>query len=203
MASVAEAVELISVADYLEAEKASEVRHEYLNGLVAAMAGASRHHNTIAGNVFAALYQKLQNGACRPFMGDSKVGIQSRGEMLFYYPDILVECRTSPPEDAFYTTEPKVIVEVLSPSTERIDRREKFWAYTELASLEEYVLIDQQKAAVTVFRKTTQWQPELLSASHALHLASIDFHIPLRQIYRGIDFDAPGGSSRSAGDGFL
>jgi Uma2 family endonuclease len=135
----------------------AEVRHEYFAGCVVTMDGIFRRQNTIAGNLFAAIHGKLQGGPCRPFMGDLKLGIQRSNETLFYYPDIVVECGSTAAEDDSYTTEPKVIIDVLSPTTERIDRREKFWAYTETASLEDYVLVDQQESAVTVFRKTTDW----------------------------------------------
>lgn len=190
--STAIAMDFVSVAEYLEGEKLAEVRHEYLNGVVFAMAGASRRHNSIAGNVFSSLHQHLEGKPCRPFMGDLKVAIKSRGESLFYYPDIVVECQTTPPEDDYYTTEPKVIIEVLSPSTERIDRREKFWAYSEIDTLEEYVLVDQTKAQVSIYRRSAEWSPEIILTKGDLVLASIDFQMPLESIYRGVDFDERG-----------
>lgn len=189
--ATAEAVEFIPVSDYLEGEKHADVRHEYLNGIVVAMAGASRRHNTIAGNLFAAVHGHLKDHPYRPYMGDLKVGIKRRSETLFYYPDVVVECQSTEPEDDYYTTEPSVIIEVLSPSTERIDRREKFWAYMELDSLQEYVLVDQQSPSVTLFRRSDDWNPKILSAlTDTLAFASIDFQIPLQQIYTGIDFTA-------------
>ncbi len=187
--ATAAALDRISVEDYLEGEKQAEFRHEYLDGLVVAMAGASRRHNSIALNIASALNGKLQGGPCRPFMGDLKVGIERSGGFLFYYPDVVVECQSAPPEDDYYTTEPKVIVEVLSPSTERIDRVEKFWAYQTLDSLEEYVLVTQHTAALTVFRRSHRWLPEFLTESDTLQLASIEFEMPVGQIYAGLKFD--------------
>jgi Uma2 family endonuclease len=186
--ATAEAIDLISVDDYLEGEKRSDVRREYLNGIVVAMAGASRRHNTIALNIASALNSELKGKSCRPFMGDLKVGIERGKETLFYYPDIVVECATVPPEDDYYTREPKVIVEVLSPSTERIDRREKFWAYMELDSFEEYVLVDQEKACIEVFRRANDWQPETVQEMDAiLQLSSIAFEMPVADVYAGVD----------------
>ncbi|MCH1506497.1 MAG: Uma2 family endonuclease [Verrucomicrobiales bacterium] len=117
------------------------------------------------------------------------MGIQRSNETLFYYPDIVVECDSTAVEDDSYTTEPKVIIEVLSPTTERIDRQEKFWAYAETASLEDYVLVDHQESAVTVFRKTTDWQSEALSSTANLVLPSIEFQMPVAQVCIDIHFN--------------
>ena len=186
--STGEAFQLISVADYLEGEKLAEVRHEYLNGIVVAMAGASRRHNTIALNIASALHGHLAGKPCRPFMGDLKVGIARRSQTLFYYPDIVVECATTSPSDDYITTEPKVIFEILSPSTERIDRREKFWAYMELESFEDYVLVDQQQAHIEIFRRTNDWLPEIITETDAsLHLSSIDFTMSIAEVYAGLE----------------
>ena len=180
-------MESVSVSDYLEGEKLADTRHEYLNGMVVAMAGASRRHNTICGNCFTALHGSLGHGPCRPFMGDLKVRIAKGNETLFYYPDILVECSSIPPEDDYYTTEPKVIIEVLSPSTERIDRREKFWAYQTLDALEEYVLVNQDKPDATVFRRPNQWRPEAVTAEGIIHLPSIGVEVAMRDVYAGLE----------------
>ena len=185
----AEAVALISVADYLANEKHAEVGHEYFTGCVVTMEGISRRQTTIAGNLFTAIHGKLHGGPCRPFLGDLKLGIQRNNETLFYYPDIVVECDSTAVEDDSYTTEPKVIIEVLSPTTERIDRQEKFWAYAETASLEDYVLVDHQESAVTVFRKTTDWQSEALSSTANLVLPSIEFQMPVAQVCIDIHFN--------------
>lgn len=189
--STNEAGALISVSDYLASEKGAEVRHEYLNGVVFAMAGASRRHNCIALNLASALNSHLEGTPCQPYMGDLKVAIHRRSETLFYYPDTVVECAPAPHEDEYYTTEPKVIIEVLSPSTARIDRREKFWAYTEVETLQEYVLVDQDELDVTVYRRTDDWQPRPLSSpKDSLHLDSIEVDLTLEQIYAGIDFSS-------------
>ena len=125
--------ELIGADDYLEGEKVAEVRHEFVAGQVFAMAGASEEHNLIAGNVFAALHDHLRGKVCRVFTLDMKVRLYISAAHLFYYPDVLVACE---PRDSnrYFKRFPKVLVEVLSPETDRTDRREKSVGYTQTKS---------------------------------------------------------------------
>jgi Uma2 family endonuclease len=176
----------LSVEDYLGREQNGEVRHEYIGGAVHAMAGASEEHNTIAGNLFAALHADLKGKPCRAFMADLKVRLQIARTDIFYYPDVMVACDPRD-TDRYFKRFPKVLIEVLSPDTERTDRREKFLSYTQLETLEEYVLVAQDRMEVTLFRRATNWQPELLrQAEQSLHLASIEFGLPLRALYEGV-----------------
>lgn len=182
------AATFIPVEDYLTGEQLSEVRHEYIAGEVHAMAGASEGHNTIAGNIFATLHGHLRGKRCRPYIGDVKVRLEILGDDVFYYPDVLVACD---PRDThpLFKRFPMVIVEVLSESTERIDRREKFLSYTRIETLEEYVLVAQDRREVTVFRRAKGWQPEVLrDEADTLRLASLGFTQPLRDIYEGVKF---------------
>jgi Uma2 family endonuclease len=185
--------QLISVEEYLEGEQHSDVRHEYIGGLVYAMAGTSDEHSFIVGNLHAALHPHLRGKSCRLFMLDAKVRLQAAGDdNIFYYPDLMVACDPRD-KDRFFKRFPRVLVEVLSESTERIDRREKFLSYTQIETLEEYVLVAQDKMEVTLFRRANQWQPELLKmAAQFLPLASIDFSIPLASIYEGVNFAGRG-----------
>ena len=177
----------ITVEDYLLGEQASEIRHEYVAGALYAMAGASDEHNTIAGNIFAAVKAHLRGKACRVFIADAKVRLQVAGEAIFYYPDVMV-ARDPRDTDRYFKRFPKVLIEVLSEATERTDRREKFLAYIQIEALEEYVLVAQDKKEVTLFRRATGWRPELLSEpGQALRLASLDFAIPLAGVYEGVD----------------
>ena len=178
--------ELIGVEEYLKDEKFAEVRHEFVAGQVFAMAGASEEHNLIAGNLFAALHAHLRGKRCRVFTNDMKVRLYVSAADVFYYPDVMVTCE---PRDSerYFKCFPKVVVEVLSPETERTDRREKFVSYTQIESLEEYVLTAQDKMEVTVFRRANHWRPELLTKNdQQLRLASLDFSLPLRAIYEGV-----------------
>lgn len=179
---------LLTVEEYLEGEKLSEVRHEYIGGLVYAMAGASDEHNAISLNLASALLAHLRGKPCRVFMVDSKVRLQAEAEDIFYYPDLMVACDPRD-TDRFFKRYPRVLVEVLSESTERIDRREKFLSYTQIETLEEYVLVAQDKMEVTLFRRANRWQPEALKdATQSLLLASIDFTVALPAIYEGVQF---------------
>lgn len=144
-------LESISVEAYLEAEKASPVKHEYVHGRVFALAGTSDTHNRIAGNIFAQLWQAAADKGCAIYMSDMKVqALESR----FYYPDIMVVCDESG-QDA-YINKPCLIIEVLSRSTANTDRREKVDAYLSLPSLQSYVLVDSRMKRVEAFTRTLE-----------------------------------------------
>ena len=178
----------IPVEDYLSGEQLSEVRHEYIGGEVHAMAGASKAHNTLAGNLFSVLHAHLRGKRCRPYMGDVKVRLQVMGDDVFYYPDVVVGCDPRDQHPLFMHF-PTVIAEVLSDTTERIDRREKFWSYASIETLEEYVLVAQDKHEVTVFRRANAWKAEVLRGkASVLRLTSLEFTQPLRDIYEGVQF---------------
>ena len=173
---------LVSVEEYLEGESHSQVKHEYVRGRVYAMVGASKAHNRIALNIGYTLDRHLRGGACSVFVSDVKVRI---GE-IFYYPDVSVTC--SPLDtDPFYSTEPSLIVEVLSPTTEAVDRLDKRLAYQSLPSLREYVLVSQEKREVQVYRRQGQgWDLEVFLGADTVRLESIDFELPLTEIYRDV-----------------
>src|SRR2546422_1118794 len=124
MSAIPKAVDRISPDEYLEGERSAEVRHEYVDGYVYAMAGASDDHNRITRNILTALDNALQGKPCEPFATDMKVKIPPALADIYYYPDVLVAC--DPSDDAKYFRErPSVIFEVISPDTERVDRRGK------------------------------------------------------------------------------
>jgi len=177
----------LSVDDYLSGEHQSTVRHEYIAGAVYAMAGGSDAHNTITLNLVTHLHPHVRGRKCRLFASDVKARIILSDKEIFYYPDLMVTC-DSRDTNAFIKDFPKVIIEVLSDSTERIDRSEKFWNYTKVETLEEYVLASQDKMEVTIFRRSTNWKPEVHRlADQELHLASLDFKIQLKAIYEGLE----------------
>jgi Uma2 family endonuclease len=176
----------LSVEEYLAGEPRSEVRHEYLGGIVYAMAGASVSHNLISGNLFAALRTHLRGSPCGVFIADVKVRLHLANDDIFYYPDVMVACDARD-NDEFFKRYPKVLIEVMSESTERIDRREKRWSYQQIETLEEYVLVAQDRMEVTLYRRANQWRPELLTqADQQLQLPSLDFVLPLNAIYEGV-----------------
>lgn len=178
---------LVSLEEYLAAEAAAPVRSEFLAGEVYAMAGATAAHNQLAGALYAALRSHLKGKPCRTFISDMKVKLTYNGEDTVYYPDVMVDCSGLAP-DAVVATSPVIVAEVLSESTERTDRREKWFLYRNIPALQEYVLVDQTRPEITVFRRSAQWAPEILSGPDAvLELPSIGFRCPVADIYEGVE----------------
>jgi Uma2 family endonuclease len=177
---------LLSLEAYIEGELHSEVKHEYLAGEVYAMAGAGAAHNLIAGNLFSALHRHLRGGPCRVFMSDMKLRIHHAREDYFYYPDVMVACR---PNDTarYWREQPKLIVEVLSESTERVDTREKLFAYQTISDLEEYVVLAQDRREATVYRRADGWAATRLNGDALLELASVGLSVELAEVYEGAE----------------
>src|SRR5258706_9235182 len=173
----------LSVEDYLSGERVSELRHEYLGGTLYVMAGTSEEHNNIVLTLASALRSHLRAKPCRVFIVAMKVRLRIGDEDIFYYPDLLVACDPRD-TDRYFTRYPKMLIEVLSPDTERTDRREKFLSYTGIETLAEYVLIAQDKMEVTVFRRANQWRTEVASQpSEEIALHSLEFALPLSAVY--------------------
>jgi len=184
MSTILKATDWISPDEYLEGERSAEVRHEYVDGHVYAMAGASDDHNRIAGNIFAELRERLRGHRCEPFINDMKVKIPPAFADVYYYPDVLVAC--DPTDNARYFRErPTVIIEGLSPETERTDRREKAIAYRQIPTVEGYVLVEQERMAATILRRTEPgWQSHVIEGPGSiLKLPGIGVEIPLERIY--------------------
>ena len=168
----------ISEQDYLAGELISKVKHEYIDGDVYAMAGASKNHDKIAGNVFAKFHLYLEKTACMPFSSDVKIKVEND----YFYPDVMVVCDDQSDHD-YYTESPFIIVEVLSKSTRRTDQTLKRQAYQRLPSLQEYVLIEQDFVDVEICRRTNHWQSEHYYLGDEVYFSSIDLHLPVEAIY--------------------
>jgi len=176
----------ISSAEYLEGEKAAKLRHEYADGRVFAMAGGTKAHNLIAGNFFGLLRAHVRGTPCRVFIGDVKVHVAWDWRERFYYPDVVVGCEAGD-TDPYVVERPKLIVEVLSNSTEREDRSDKFYAYRRLPSLEEYVLVAQDARRVEVYRRETGWDLEVYEAVEAaIELRSAGLTLAASDVYEGL-----------------
>jgi Uma2 family endonuclease len=176
----------MSVADYLAFEATSAIKHEFVGGEVHAMSGASKEHNLIALNIASLLRQKLRGGLCQVFMSDFKVCLEVARDDIFYYPDVVVSCHTSGIEKYFLRF-PTLIVEVLSPSTEHIDRREKLMNYRTAQTLEEYVVVSQERREVTIFRRAQGWGGETHTAPEArVEFLSLKQALSLAEIYEGV-----------------
>lgn len=150
MATAEKLDNIITEAEYLEGEGLADVRHEYVNGYVYAMAGSSKRHNRIAGNIYRRL-SEMPDTDCESYIGDIKVRI-NEGKS-YYYPDVVVGCDESDDNDDYYLEKPCLLVEVLSPSTERKDGTEKLLAYQMIESLQAYLLVDQDKCNVRMISK--------------------------------------------------
>ena len=186
--ATAESKETFTIEEYLALEENSAERHEYVAGHIYAMSESLQPHKLISGNIFAALHAHLRDSHCRPYIHSTRVQIRARGDDYFYYPDILVACgQTRDGKKRRFIDEHRIVMEVMSRPTERIDRREKAFTYRELPSIEEIVLVSQQAVLVTVYRRTESWAPAVLaSLDQALELKSVDFAMPLQQIYEGL-----------------
>ena len=178
-------IRLLSVEDYLDLEMSATERHEYVAGEIFAMCGASAAHQLIVGNVYSAFRNHLHGGPCRPFLSGFKVRLKNNRDEFLYYPDVMVACGREGIEQ-YFLRNPKVIIEVLSPSTEGTDRREKFMNYRRISTLEEYILIAQDTPEVTIHRRSTEWKPTVLTALEAIgEIESIALSLPLAQVYDG------------------
>ena len=155
----AHTVRFISEEEYLAGEELAEEKHEYCDGRVYAMAGATNGHELVSGNFFAALHSHLRGKGCRVYKSDMKVRVLFRDAVLFYYPDVLVACDPTDPKDT-HLDKPKLIIEVLSVDWKR-DLAEKALMYRHIPSLEEYVVVDPRRDVPEVFihRRADGWEP--------------------------------------------
>jgi Uma2 family endonuclease len=181
----------ISPEEYLELEETSSIKHEYRQGQVYAMAGASNTHVVISGNVFAMLRNHLRGKGCQAYISDTKAHIEKMD--IYYYPDVIVSCDSRDKAFNNFLRYPCLIIEVLSPTTEAFDRGDKFADYRNLTTLQEYVLVSQNKINVDVFRRNLEGQWVLYSygKEENLHLASVDFQCSINDVYEDVSFESP------------
>lgn len=177
---------------YLDWEAQQGQKHEYFDGEVFAMAGASDSHVQIAGNVYMALRQHLRGGPCSVFISDMKLRVER--DNAFYYPDVMVSCEPRDAAHSHFKTAPTLLVEVLSPSTSAYDRGGKFASYRKIASLREYLLIDSERASVDLFRRDEGglWvlHPQE-GLDGQLQLASVALTLALAAVYEDVRLPAP------------
>ncbi len=178
--------EQISPEAYLEGEKLTPEKHEFVNGDVYAMGGASDRHGLICMNLASPLSQHLPD-SCEVFVSDMKLHYTQDDEECYYYPDILVSCDETD-NAPYFCEKPVLIVEVLSNSTERIDRHEKRERYQRIPELQEYVLIAQDVPKVEIFRRSRAWRCEAYFIEHDFHLESVDMHFKVSDVYRRLKF---------------
>lgn len=184
--------------EYLAWEAEQQVRHEYIDGEVYAMAGGTIAHNDIALNAYNALREHLKAIGCRVNVADVKVQVSNA--KAYFYPDVVISCNEQDRRSRQVISFPKIIIEVLSPSTAGFDRGDKFKYYRRFSTLLEYVLIDAEKISIDVYRRGSAGKWELTSYPEDLaetanpeifELTSVDFQCPLSLIYEDVEVNYP------------
>jgi Uma2 family endonuclease len=162
-----------------------------VDGEIYAMAGGSKNHNRIAADLCTLLNTKLAEGNCEAFLADVLLQVRST---LFYYPDVYVVCNSAEDEDEYIAHDPVLVAEVLSPTTKRIDRREKLAEYKQLPSLRDCLLIHQDRVGIELYSRTTdsaEWEERIYTnLQDELSFASIGVTIKVEEIYRRVPFTA-------------
>lgn len=176
--------DFLSFEAYLEGERDCDVRHEYVDGQVYAMSGASELHNTIAAELHTAINIRLPD-TCRAWLADMKVKVEAGGKSFGYYPDIMVACGENT-GDPYVRTNPILIVEVLSATTRRTDLNEKLVNYTQIPSLLEYVVVSQDTPHLRIVRRRSDWQPEYYYAGDVFMLESVGLEMAVEGVYRRV-----------------
>ncbi len=178
-------------ADYLALERKAEIKSEYLNGRIYAMSGASRNHNALVFNLAHRIGNQLDKKPCQGYVNDMRVKVSPTG--LYTYPDMVIVCGEPRFEDQAFDTllNPTVIIEVLSDSTEKYDRGEKFAHYRALDSLTDYLLVAQNQPRIECFSRQPggQWLYSVADGLDAqMNVGEMDFVLRLNEIYERVVF---------------
>jgi Uma2 family endonuclease len=182
----------ISPEQYLEMERASEVKHEYFNGEIFAMAGASIPHNDIAFNINRLVASFAHSRGCKLFGSDFRIHIPERS--LFTYPDFSIICGKTDTATVYADnlTNPSVVIEILSKSTKDYDRGTKFFLYRSINSLKEYLLIDSTSVSVEIFtrQEDNSWLlTEFRQLSNSFFITTIGLTLQLKDLYDDVSFE--------------
>jgi Uma2 family endonuclease len=180
---------LISPEEFLEGELQSDIKHEYLAGHVYAMSGGSLNHQQIALNFTSSAKHALTGKACRPTSSDFLLRIDLGKDEVMYYPDAMIICHPTKGDDQF-TTQPTVILEVVSPTTRRIDETQKLRDYLTIPTLQSYLLAETESPRLTLYRRLGQsFRRETLTGLGAtLELPEVEVSIPLAALYEDVQF---------------
>lgn len=178
----------MSVEEYFQLERSnSETRYEYLDGLVTMLAGGTADHSTISVNIMSILHRLLRASPCRVYNSDLRVRLS---ETRYVYPDISISCHEQDRGRIDTVRFPRLIIEVLSPSTKEYDRGTKFTYYRECPTVQEYVLIDTQRPLIEIYRKQTSnlWTLHLFGEDDEIEFASLNIHFPIASVYEHVSF---------------
>lgn len=183
-------LEFFSLEEYFEIEASSSILHEYIAGEIYDMAEPSEAHDLISLNLAAPIHAHVQDRPCRTYNGRRQLQFRIGADDFVYRPDVWVACAQAREAKGSYVYEPRLVIEVLSPSTARLDRREKVASYREIPSIEEYVLVGQTPAHVVIYRRAEQWTPQVLDSTDSiLDLRSIGLALPVARIYKGVSME--------------
>lgn len=174
----------ITEQEYLDGEKLRDIKHEYFDGEIFAMAGASSNHQLLITRIVQKFANHLEDTPCNTFSSDMKVRIDEGTK--YFYPDVVVACEKEN-GDSHFLNSPRLIIEVLSKSTRKYDKTFKRLCYQAIPSLEEYVLIEQDFVEITVFRKSQNWQTNCYFIDDEITFESIDLTLPVLDIYKRVD----------------
>ncbi|MBE3560648.1 MAG: Uma2 family endonuclease [Ktedonobacteraceae bacterium] len=178
---------MVSVEEYLQLDRSSaEVRYEYIDGHIRMLAGGTLDHATIAANVISIMRNSLRGSSCRVFTSDARVCVS---ETRYFYPDVSVSCDQRDRGQIDTIRYPRLVVEVLSPSTEGYDRGRKFAYYRECPTIQEYMIVDSQRQAVEVYwrAKNDLWTLHAFSSQSEVYLHSLDVHFPIAEVYEDVE----------------
>jgi Uma2 family endonuclease len=189
MQATSQPPQTMTLEAYLEWEPLQDWRYEYVHGEVFAMTGGTIPHNDIALNFYAALRSHIRSRGCRMNVSDVKVQVSPKSP--YYYPDVVISCDPKDLNARKFIQSPKVIVEVLSPSTSTRDRVEKFSEYLQMPSLQEYLLVDSEKISVERYCRGEgrMWLYYPYTDGDTIALSSIEFELAIALLYDGVVFE--------------
>jgi len=174
----------INEQKYLDDEKVRETKYEYFEGEIFAMAGASRNHQRLTTNALVSIANHLKDTSCKAFSSDMKVRADQGKK--YFYPDVVVSC-TKGEGDSHFEKSPRLIIEVLSNSTRKFDKTLKRLVYQNMPSLEEYVLIEQDRVEIEVFRQSQGWQSTYYYIDDKITFSSIDLTLAVLELYQRVE----------------
>jgi Uma2 family endonuclease len=183
-----ERTSIMSVEEYFELEeKDPDARYEYLDGYVYMMSGGSANHATISGNIYALLKSSLRGSPCRAYNSDMKVRVS---EKRYFHPDVTVTCDPRDRGTVDFIQSPRLVVEVLSPSTEASDRGRKLQYYLACPSIEEYLLVDSRTMRIEIYRKERKkWIYDAFDTDDEIELITLDIRFPVADAYEDVIFE--------------
>jgi Uma2 family endonuclease len=173
----------ISDKDYLLGERQSDIKHEFINGAVYAMAGGTKDHNIICGNIFGEWRQQLKGQPCRPYFADVMV----KASTHYFYPDVMLVCEPDEKDDERLVHSPAIVVEVLSTSTRVNDLTLKKIAYLNLPSLQEYWLVEQDRCEIEVFRRSENWASTYYVLGDTITSDVVGISLTVADIYDNVE----------------